>query len=264
MIIDSHQHVILPTDKQIREMDRAGIDKTILFATTPHPERARNLGEFEKEFQLLASVLGGNTSSAERIRTIKQTLHELRATIATRPERFFGFGTAPLFLNPKETADWIDQEIVSTGLKGIGELSPTNGDADRLDSLFQASAENGNLPLWFHTFTPVTSDDIRKIATLAKQFPSVPTIFGHIGGTNWLDTLHMAKEIPNAYLDLSAVYTAYQPYFAMRELPERTLFSSDAPYGSPFLFREMVEELSPSGEVTKLVLGGNIQRLLAQ
>ena len=34
MIVDSHQHVMLPTSMQIKKMDDAGVDKAILFTTT--------------------------------------------------------------------------------------------------------------------------------------------------------------------------------------------------------------------------------------
>ena len=40
MIVDSHQHVMLPTSMQVKKMDDAGVDKAILFTTTPHVERA--------------------------------------------------------------------------------------------------------------------------------------------------------------------------------------------------------------------------------
>lgn len=39
MIIDSHEHMMLPTEMQLQMMDAAGIDKTILFCTAPHPEK---------------------------------------------------------------------------------------------------------------------------------------------------------------------------------------------------------------------------------
>ena len=48
MIIDSHQHVMLPPEKQVKLMEQAGLDKVILFFTTPHPEKARNYAEFEE------------------------------------------------------------------------------------------------------------------------------------------------------------------------------------------------------------------------
>ena len=42
MIVDSHQHVMLPTTMQVKKMDDAGVDKAILFTTTPHVERAES------------------------------------------------------------------------------------------------------------------------------------------------------------------------------------------------------------------------------
>lgn len=35
MIIDSHEHLLEPLQLQISKMDQAGIDKAILFSTTP-------------------------------------------------------------------------------------------------------------------------------------------------------------------------------------------------------------------------------------
>ena len=43
MIIDSHEHVMFPTELQIEKMDKAEIDKAVLFTTTPHPEKAFSL-----------------------------------------------------------------------------------------------------------------------------------------------------------------------------------------------------------------------------
>ena len=49
MMIDSHEHIMLPTEKQLQMMDKAGVDKTILFCSTPHPENAASLTEIETE-----------------------------------------------------------------------------------------------------------------------------------------------------------------------------------------------------------------------
>lgn len=262
MIIDSHEHVILPTEKQLKGMDDAGVDKTILFTTTPHPEKARNLAEFEQEFQTLNAVLSGHFTKEERCRNIKQTLAKLCRVLKAHPGRFYGFGMVPFSLSDEETAAWVEENIVASGLKGIGEISPANGTVKLLPPIFKAAAQYDRLPIWFHTFHPVTREDIMEIASLCGKYPDVPVIFGHMGGVNWLDVIHLAKEHPNIYLDLSAMYTALAPRFAMEELPERALFSSDAPYGDPLLSRQMVERLSTSKEVTERVLGGNITDLL--
>ena len=43
MIIDSHEHLILPIKMQIKKLEEAGVDKAILFTTTPHPEKANTI-----------------------------------------------------------------------------------------------------------------------------------------------------------------------------------------------------------------------------
>ena len=36
-------HFMFPTKTQLDKMDSAGVDKTILFCSSPHPEKADNL-----------------------------------------------------------------------------------------------------------------------------------------------------------------------------------------------------------------------------
>ncbi|WP_242859872.1 hypothetical protein [Clostridium drakei] len=52
------------------------------------------------------------------------------------------------------------------------------------------------------------------------------------------------------------------PAMAIKQLPERTLFSSDAPYGNPLLFKKMIEISSKDAKTAEQVLGGNITNLL--
>lgn len=48
----------------------------------------------------------------------------------------------------------------------------------------------------------------------------------------------------------------------LAELPTRTFFGSDAPYGDPVVARTTVERVTSSGEVRDRVLGGNLAELL--
>ena len=87
-------------------------------------------------------------------------------------------------------------------------------------------------------------------------------IFGHLGGTNWIEVIKFAKAHHNVYLDLSAAFASIATKMALIELPEKCLFSSDAPYGEPYLYRELIEFVSPSKEIAELALGNNIKELL--
>jgi hypothetical protein len=107
MIVDSHQHVMLPTTMQVKKMDDAGVDKAILFTTTPHVERAESatLEAIGAEMQVLYQLLSGSYSPETRISKMKDTILELNQAIQAAPDRFYGFGPVPLGFSEQATAD---------------------------------------------------------------------------------------------------------------------------------------------------------------
>ncbi|UUZ82230.1 amidohydrolase family protein [Paenibacillus sp. P26] len=259
MIIDSHSHVMLPVEKQIELMNEAGIDKTILFYTSIHPEQATDFQGFEQEMGKLFKILGGQVSGAEARKTgIEEQLQSIRQY----PDRFLAFGSVPTGLPDKETSAWVEQQVIGNGFKGFGEFTLAPGQINTLEPVFKSSCEFGYLPIWVHTLHPLGLNDIRELAELAIKYPKVPVIFGHLGGLNWLDTIKITKEISNAYLDISAFYTTIALSLAMLELPERTLFSSDSPYGDPLLAKMAVERHTKDPYTRKRVLGDTIAELL--
>ena len=56
-----------------------------------------------------------------------------------------------------------------------------------------------------------------------------------------MEVIKFAKEHENIYLDLSAAFASIATKMALTELPERCLYSSDAPYGEPYLYRHLIE-----------------------
>ena len=263
MIIDSHEHLMLPIEMQIEKLNQAGVDKAILFSTVPHPEQAKNLTEMRGEMNILYKVLAGeNNKETNRERMIKNN-NELAMQMKKYPERFFGFGAVPLGMSEPETSSWIEENILSNEFKGIGEFTPGSDEQIRqLEVIFQAVNNFSNLPIWVHTFNPVTISGIHILMELCEKYPSVPVIFGHMGGSNWIDVIDFAKSHKYVYLDLSAAFASIATRIAISELPERCLYSSDAPYGEPYLYRQLIEFVSPSQEVANMVLGNNILQLL--
>ena len=263
MIIDSHEHIMLPTKMQLNMMDTAGIDKAILFCSAPHPEKAASLNEIEAEMAALYKVLAGDNSREANIMRQKKNISELVSIIKNYPNRFSGFGSVPLGMSLAETQRWINDYIILNSLLGVGEFTPGNEQQIlQLDTIFQAIMTTTIFPIWVHTFAPVTMEGIRLLMKLCEQYPQVPVIFGHLGGTNWIDVISFAKTHSNVYLDLSAAFASIVTKMALIELPEKCLFSSDAPYGEPYLYRELVEFVSPSKEITNMALGDNIKELL--
>ncbi|WP_434511765.1 amidohydrolase family protein [Desulfitobacterium sp. AusDCA] len=259
MIIDSHQHVILPTEKQLSLMDEAGVDKTILFSTTVHPESTVDLSSFEKEMGVLNEIISGKRNPLDaRIKSIEEQVQ----VIAGNPNKFIGFGSVPIGLSLDETKRWIEDRVAAYKFYGLGEFTLAPGQVHLLKPIFTADMEFGKLPLWIHTFSPMTLDDIKNIALLAQQYPDIPVILGHLGGANWLDTIKLAKENQNLFLDISGTFSTLVVSLAIKALSERTIFSSDAPYGDPLITREIVERMTRDNSVKDRILGDNIAQLL--
>lgn len=126
MVIDSHEHIMFPTKTQLEKMDAAGVDKTVLFCSAPHPEKANNLSELESEMNTLYKVLAGANSKEDNIRRLKRNILEVTEAIKNKPDRFLGFGSVPLGLSLEETQEWIETQITAHSLCGIGEFTPGN------------------------------------------------------------------------------------------------------------------------------------------
>lgn len=259
MIIDSHAHVILPVEKHIELMDEAGVDRTILFSTSMHPEVTKTLDEFEKELNKLYEIISGKRNTIEaRIASIK----EQNEIINKYPSRFYGFGSVPVGLDYEKTASWIEEYVVKNKFIGLGEFSVATGQVKSLETVFKASHDFSNLPIWIHAFWPLDLNDIKEIFNLAKKYTDVPVIIGHLGGANWLDVIKMTKETNNVYIDLSAFYTTVALGMTIKELPEKCLFSADIPYGDLVVSKFSIERVCKDKSVLKQVMGGNVEKLL--
>ena len=95
-------------------LDEAGVDRAVLFATRPHPERAGDLASLRRELAVLDDAIGVR-ATAEAYR---DAWRELDAALAARPERFIGFLSVPLDLEPEEIAATVEREVVGRGLRG--------------------------------------------------------------------------------------------------------------------------------------------------
>ncbi|GAA3806927.1 MULTISPECIES: amidohydrolase family protein [Amycolatopsis] len=249
MIIDAHSHVHDPVEKHLTLLDEAGVDKAILFATRPHPERAMTLDELKAEMAVLSQSLAGSGDGRAA------ALRELDDAVAAHPDRFLGFGSVDL------SGPDVAAAVEETGRMwhGIGELTPPPGRADLLEPVLRAA---DGLPVVVHGAAPTTADDLATIGALARKYPWTPLVISQLGGTHWIDAIELVRETPNLWLELSTASLVFSVRLAIAEVPDRTLFGSDAPYGDPALARALVERVTPSETVRAAVLGGNAARLL--
>ena len=120
MIIDSHQHVVLPPEKQLQWMAEGSIDKVILFASTIHPETAKDLTGVRQELNRLYTILNGATATHLREEKIA-SLDQLSDVIAQHPQRYVGFGNLPIGMTYEENGEWI---IVDCGPAVVHVMQP--------------------------------------------------------------------------------------------------------------------------------------------
>lgn len=258
MIIDAHSHVHDPVERHVALLDEAGVDRAVLFPTRPHPERATDLASFQREMSVLDRALHGQREPD----SFQRAGRELADALAAHPDRFLGFGSVPLDLPADEVVAAVHRDVVGRGLRGVGELTPPPDQAGLLEPVLRAAHEHGGLPVVVHGFAPTTSADLRTLAALARRYPQAPLVISQLGGLNWMAAVELVRDTPSMYLELSTAYLVFAVRWAVAEIPERTLFGSDAPYGDPVLARATVERVVPPGEVRDRVLGGTLAQLL--
>lgn len=260
MIIDGHSHLTLPVKEHIKIMDKAGVDKTVLFSTSFHPEMDKNAQEVKASMNYLNELLNGKKGNMTEIR--KKSVQELVKAINLYPERYTGFGAVPPGLDLNTTGQYISDNIKKNHLAGMGEFTLGSGQIPLLENIFKLSHEFGNLPIWIHGFFPLELHDIKKISNFARKYPSIPVILGHLGGINWLETMDMAKEIPNLFLDTSAYYSTFVLGTVVNELPKKCIFGVDRPFGDLELSKEALLKVAKSKSIASAVLGENIAQIL--
>ena len=127
MIIDSIEHVILPTESQVAQLDEASVDQAVLFTTTPHPERAAaaTLKDIESEMTVLYKILGATMDIATRSSQMVGIIEEMRRAMGAYPDRFpAAFGPVPLGLDQPHTHEWVERHVLTNGFVGLGESLP--------------------------------------------------------------------------------------------------------------------------------------------
>lgn len=119
---------------------------------------------------------------------------------------------------------------------------------------------------------PVLVDVVRRTAAvemLASQYPDVNFIIPHLGGfaDDWMVHLQVADQMvryPNVHADTSGVRFFDALVHAVRRAgPHKLLFGSDGPQLHPGVELHKVRMLRLPPDAERLVMGGNLLRLLS-
>jgi predicted TIM-barrel fold metal-dependent hydrolase len=241
VIVDCHCHAgrgdgltgpwdtAAPIGPYLRRAAQAGIERTVLFAA------------FHSDYAV-----------ANR---------EVARIVAARPDRFYGFA----FVHPERDRGRVG-ELVETAVREYGfcGIKVHRHDA-RITREVCEVAKAFDLPVLYDVM-----GEVWVVELLAQEYPTVSWVIPHLGSfaDDWRAQLalidHLARH-PNVYADTSAVRRFDLLADALRRAgPEKLLFGSDGPWLHPAveLAKVRLLGLSPAGE--RLVLGGNLLRLIAR
>jgi predicted TIM-barrel fold metal-dependent hydrolase len=128
---------------------------------------------------------------------------------------------------------------------------------------FVEFAEANQLPIYFHTGTPIHALPTQ-LMLLANQYPKVHFIMGHMGFPDfWTDGVPVAEITPNIYLETS--YFGVAPLLISlveRIGADRILFGSDLPICSYSLEINKILILQLGKENELKIFSRNLQKLL--
>ncbi len=242
MIVDAHCTIGLgrqyhfSAGELVQKMDQAGIDQAVVGPVDEH------ITVYNRE---------GNNF--------------ILAAVHAFPGRLIGFATAnPWYGDPAVTEL---RRAFDAGLRGLTFNTALQGyfiHDELVHPLIQVAAEY-QAPVYFHTATPIFALPFQ-LAELARCFPEVNFIMGHLGAADfWTDVVPAASQSANIYLETSlrsgvaTIRNAVQAVGA-----GRVLFGSSAPESEPEieLAKLRLVELLPEQE--RLVLGENMLRLLGE
>lgn len=252
-LIDSHTHPIFRQDG--REQARAA----------EFMRRAKAAGI--EHLVALGDVLAyGRSPNAAQLRRINDGTAWLL-------ERFPGFVTGFIYLNPTLGADAVRREVARCvkrhgDFRGI-KLEIANNAADACMAALMEEAKRHGLVVLQHAWSQVKirersfHTDPEDVATLARRFPHVKIIMAHLTGCGPRGVLAV-KDCPNVWVDTSgAAPEAGLVEHAVAQLgAERVLHGSDAPIRDFHVSLARVRTAAISAAAKRRVLAANARELL--
>jgi len=189
---------------------------------------------------------------------------EVYEIVKRHPDRFIGFGVISPRWNPN-AADEVDRCINDLGMKGI-KMHPTlNTYAADSPIVYPVMEriEKYKVPVLFHTWSDDLSSPSR-VGNLAKMFPKVKILMGHMGWEDFYTAAFFAKELPNVYLDTTGFYNEVR---TLREVvriagKEKIFFGTDAPALNVYVEIAKIEHGDISKEAKRAILYDNAKKLL--
>ncbi len=266
-IIDMHGHLLrfgglylpgAPIEKMRATMARCGMK---LIVCAPH------------------SALFGNPLEGNQL---------MQETIDAYPGEFLGYWS----INPNypeltpESLRRFEKARGFVGFKFLPDYHMCPVTDPRYADVLSYANERGLLVL-VHTWGGSAFNSPQLIAEVARRYPRVQFLMGHSGYGDWQASVALAREMPNVYLELTAVYVAHdfsmQPagsgtpaalmsclsvngiieYMVQEASSKKILFGTDLPWYSPHFAAGAILFARIDDEARHDILHRNAERLLA-
>ena len=102
-----------------------------------------------------------------------------------------------------------------------------------------------------------------KWADMAKAYPDVPVVYFHMGVPMMSErACELARDVPNFYLSTCAAFVPVMKMAYEVAGPEKILFSSDAPFGSPSQELVKLSYICKNEAHMEMMLSGNAKRIM--
>ena len=178
-------------------------------------------------------------------------------------DRLLGYVTIPTHRLGAAASEEIRRCVEHYQMRGVKMYShPESPITEATSEAILATAAELRLPVLGH-FTPTECDQ------LMQRVPEATVVMAHMGGQpyargNWHLAVEVAGRHRNLYLDTasSQIDNGMLEYAVQHVGPEKILFGTDTPLLDPWVQRAKVEGADISDEAKRLILGGNMQRLL--
>jgi len=173
------------------------------------------------------------------------------------PERVIPFA----YMDPK------NPQPLGTDWCGIGEIYLQCGSVELPREYMRKTvdiARERKIPILMHSGEYSYTAPFL-IGGLAKTFPDVTWIIGHMGSLRYaFDTIEILRRYSNVYADTSGMSSPQILYRAvLMGCAGRILFGSDYPIWDPIVERTRIEAAKLDSGVKRLILGENAARLFA-
>jgi uncharacterized protein len=255
LVVDAHTHVFsVPTtcyrpvhftvQDLLASMDSYGVDFSVVIA---RPTRQLSLAE------------------------LRQYHDELSDAVSNFADRLTPFCWAAPRLG-QAGVDEVRRCFSELGYRGL-KLHPAQEQCNMDDAAvypFIEVAREFNAPTTVHSQLAVRGCEPWRLLTLAEAFPDVTFLMAHMGGDGGFvqgnQSARIVKDFPNIVLETSTTVTdPWATFLGPAQVvgPERVVLGSDAPLHHVALNLLKMDLLEMDDDWRRLMLGGNVQRILA-